>query len=150
MIKKKVSISSGGKCYKLLAGVLAIYFLSTLFSGVVFAKNTADDVQDIQDKEITAEKTSKHVTQKEYDKEQLEGYLTGGGYTEEDNLKISQKFSIDDNTEVSYVFSGDNVIGSYVTTEVEGEKLSSFTFDSTSDEVKSVYEETSEIQKYLN
>jgi len=30
---------------------------------------------------------------------------------------------MDENTEVSYVFSGDDVIGSYTTTEVDGEKL---------------------------
>lgn len=136
-----------------VAMTLGITLSLTSVSGAFFAKqqeNQNNHVIQTKQDEKSSSRSSKKQTQKEYDKEQLEGYLTGAGFTEEDNLKISQKFSVDENTEVSYVFSGDDVIGSYTTTEVNGEKMSSFTFDSTSDEVRSIYEETSDLQDELN
>lgn len=144
-----VSRSMRGKWKGLIVGVLTISISFTAFGSVAFAKNGRKDKQTREDSNTKTISSSGKPTQEEYDREQLEGYLTGAGYTEEDNLKISQKFSTDENTEVSYVFSGDDVIGSYVTTEIDGEKLSSFTFDSTSNDVQSIYEEISDMQENL-
>lgn len=136
MNNEEFSSISGGKWKELVAGMLAVSISFIAFSSVALAKNDKKEKGNKAD----VVSASKGFAQEEYDKEQLEGYLTGAGYTEEDNLKISQKFSMGENTEVSYVFSGDDIIGSYLTTEVNGEEMSSFTFDSTSDEVQSVYE----------